>query len=327
MVTGWAIGLFLLVFSQLGASSIPWITNYSEGVKKAKAESKPLLVFFTGSDWCGWCQKLDTEALDTAEFGKLTEDKFVFVKLDFPAKSKLSATETQENKELQKRFAVRGFPTIVLLTPDEEQIGVTGYRAGGGGEYANHLLKMVQEYSGLKQKVSALKTRAHSTSELKALYSLAEQYGQEIEAKEIAVAGFETEEADFFRLERLRTLYGKGKEQTEEAISLKKALLQKPSNDFQLALLDFGTLYQSFKQEKASPNEVIAPLQAYLNLWGKEDKENGWRLEMMISQVFFEKGEFRTALEHAEVSMARAPKQMRQEIALHVKDLKKELTR
>jgi protein disulfide-isomerase len=325
MVITFVIGCLLMISSSVSATSIPWMTSYTEGVKKAKAENKPLLVFFTGSDWCGWCQKLESEALDTAEFGKSAQDKFIFVKLDFPAKSKLSPSETQENKELQKRFAVRGFPTIVVLTPNEEQIGVTGYRAGGGVEYANHLLKMVQEYSRLKEKVSALKTRAHSASELKALYALAEQFQAFEEAKQIAYAGFDTEEADYFRLERLRDLYGQGQEETEEAKELKNKLQGTLLNDYHLALLEFGKLYQAYRLESQEANRVIAPLKAYLATWGKEDKENSWRLEMMISQVCFEKKEFSSALIHAKESMLHAPKEVQEEIALHIKDLQKEI--
>ncbi|MCE5318679.1 MAG: thioredoxin family protein [Parachlamydia sp.] len=36
-------------------AKIPWMTNYEEAVTKSKSSSKPLLMFFTGSDWCGWC--------------------------------------------------------------------------------------------------------------------------------------------------------------------------------------------------------------------------------------------------------------------------------
>ncbi len=51
-----------------GASSINWQTDYSKAVQQAKSESKPILLFFTGSDWCGWCKKLDNEVFKSPEF-------------------------------------------------------------------------------------------------------------------------------------------------------------------------------------------------------------------------------------------------------------------
>src|SRR3989339_2036693 len=65
-------------------STIQWHTNYDEAAELAKTKSVPLVLFFTGSDWCTWCTKLEKEALDTKEFARLVGDKFVFVKLDFP---------------------------------------------------------------------------------------------------------------------------------------------------------------------------------------------------------------------------------------------------
>jgi thioredoxin-related protein len=38
---------------------------------ESNKENKPLLLFFTGSDWCGWCIKLQNEVLKTADFKKM----------------------------------------------------------------------------------------------------------------------------------------------------------------------------------------------------------------------------------------------------------------
>ncbi|MEI8125793.1 MAG: hypothetical protein WCG42_08565, partial [Parachlamydiaceae bacterium] len=60
--------LFVFICSMLSACSfslfatspgeqpgVQWQTNYEEAVRQSKTASKPLVLFFTGSDWCGWC--------------------------------------------------------------------------------------------------------------------------------------------------------------------------------------------------------------------------------------------------------------------------------
>lgn len=45
-----------------------WHTNVKEAIDLAKKEDKPLFLFFTGSDWCGWCIRLQKEVFKTPEF-------------------------------------------------------------------------------------------------------------------------------------------------------------------------------------------------------------------------------------------------------------------
>ena len=59
-----------------------WIADFDEAVKLAKAEKKDLFVDFTGSDWCGWCKKLDAEVFSKEEFLTAAKKSFVLVALD-----------------------------------------------------------------------------------------------------------------------------------------------------------------------------------------------------------------------------------------------------
>ena len=125
--------------------SVPWMTNYDSAAKKAAAENKPMMLFFTGSDWCGWCKKMDSEILETAGFAQTAGSKFVFVKLDFPMRSgSVSADEAQQNATLKEKFGVTGFPTVVLLSSDGTFIAQTGYRSISGAEYGNYLNELVK---------------------------------------------------------------------------------------------------------------------------------------------------------------------------------------
>ena len=98
-----------------------------------------MLLFFTGSDWCGWCKKMDKEVFESSAFAQEVGNKFVFVMLDFPMNSKLPEGEQRQNAQLKQRYGVTGYPTVVIVDSKGGFIGETGYRSGGGKAYAQWL--------------------------------------------------------------------------------------------------------------------------------------------------------------------------------------------
>ena len=116
-----------------------WMTDFEAAKVKAKAENKPMLLDFTGSDWCGWCIKLDKEVFGEAAFKDYAAAELVLVELDFPRGKGQSAELKAQNEALAKQYGVRGFPTILLLSPDGELIEKTGYQRGGAEAYVEHI--------------------------------------------------------------------------------------------------------------------------------------------------------------------------------------------
>ena len=80
-----AVVCFGRVWADTNKSSLTWLTNYEEAVNQARTQNKPLLLFFTGTGWCGACARLEKEALNTPEFAQIVAyNQFIFVKVDFP---------------------------------------------------------------------------------------------------------------------------------------------------------------------------------------------------------------------------------------------------
>ncbi len=131
--------LFGLGFNTKKDKAIVWETDYQEAVKKAQKENKQLLLNFTGSDWCGWCKKLDREVFSQESFVDYAGENLVCVKLDFPRYKELPAAQQEQNVNLLKKYGVRGFPTIYLLDNQEKALLKTGYRPGGAEDYISHL--------------------------------------------------------------------------------------------------------------------------------------------------------------------------------------------
>ena len=123
-------------------SELEWASDLPAALARAKAESKLVLLDFTGSDWCVWCRKFDNDVLSQPEFATYAKTNLVMVMLDFPNAKPQSESVKKVNKELKEKFKVKGFPTYVALMSDVEQIGrQAGYLNGGPQAFIAELEK------------------------------------------------------------------------------------------------------------------------------------------------------------------------------------------
>ena len=77
-----------------------WSENYLQARKAAAAKKIPMLILFSGSDWCPPCMRLDKNILDTKEFASYAgKGKFVLFKADFPRTKKKPAAIAQQNQQ------------------------------------------------------------------------------------------------------------------------------------------------------------------------------------------------------------------------------------
>lgn len=143
-----ASSLTLLALTSLAAaqpsSEGPWVADFDEGVRLAKEQGKDLFVDFTGSDWCGWCIRLDKEVFAHEEWVKAATAEYVLVKLDYPRgdEAKAKVPNPERNQELVGEYGIQGYPTILMMTVDGEVFGRTGYQAGGPEKYIAHMAEL-----------------------------------------------------------------------------------------------------------------------------------------------------------------------------------------
>lgn len=127
---------------QVRAAELPWQTDLPKAQAQAKAEKKLVMLDFTGSDWCGWCIKLNKEVFSTPEFAEYAKKNLVLVEVDFPHKKKQSPELKKANQALQKKYGIEGYPTIIVLDGDGKKVGELGYMPGGPKPFIAKLEKL-----------------------------------------------------------------------------------------------------------------------------------------------------------------------------------------
>lgn len=121
-----------------------WVEDYDAALKQAAAENKHVLVNFSGSDWCGWCIRLDREVFSQSEFKDYAKENLILVLVDFPNSQPQSADQKTANDALAKKHGIQGFPTVLILNPQGEVVERTGYQEGGPAAYVEMIKSFIK---------------------------------------------------------------------------------------------------------------------------------------------------------------------------------------
>lgn len=137
--------VFILFIQNLHSqqTTLNWHTDLNKAVNISISENKPMMLFFTGSDWCGWCIRLKKEVFNYPEFEAWTKDNVVLVELDFPRRKTIDPKILNQNRELARIFGVSGYPTVWFVNPQKLdsnklnfiKLGKLGYLAGGTNKW------------------------------------------------------------------------------------------------------------------------------------------------------------------------------------------------
>jgi len=128
---------------------LTWYTDVKQVYDVSTKTKKPVFAFFTGSDWCGWCHRLEANVFSKQGFKDWAKQNVVLLELDFPRNKKLPDALMKQNDDLQRFFNVQGFPTIWMfnMTKDKKTskfniaaLGSLGYpRCDAGKEEVTFL--------------------------------------------------------------------------------------------------------------------------------------------------------------------------------------------
>lgn len=113
-----------------------WLVDLDEAYAVSHKSGKPIMANFTGSDWCGWCKKLDADVFSKPEFQEWAKKNVVLLELDFPRRFQIPEKNRGQNAAMQQALKVTGYPTIWVLNLNKDAasgqyqidaLGKTGY--------------------------------------------------------------------------------------------------------------------------------------------------------------------------------------------------------
>jgi thioredoxin-related protein len=145
------------------SDGLTWHTDLMEAHQLSQSAHKPIFAFFTGSDWCGWCHKLQRDVFSKPEFIKWAKEKVVLLELDFPRQKQLPEPLKAQNQSLQQAFQVQGYPTIWMFYMAQDSatrmiinpLGSQGYPAGS--EQGKEQIKFLNEANAILAKDTSKK--------------------------------------------------------------------------------------------------------------------------------------------------------------------------
>ena len=158
--------LFRLPFSysqpapETSESKLEWHTSLEEVHQLSKTTQKPIFAFFTGSDWCGWCKKLQRDVFAKPEFIEWAQKNVILFELDFPRTKQLPQDLAQQNNSLAQALGISGYPTVWLLFTSKDEktnnfnlstIGSLGYPRDA--ELGNEQVKFLNDANAILNQV------------------------------------------------------------------------------------------------------------------------------------------------------------------------------
>lgn len=144
------------------SKELAWFTDFQKANEESIKTGKPIFGFFTGSDWCGWCVRLQKAVFSKDDFISWASENVILLELDFPKRTVLPENIKAQNSQLAKAFNVRGYPTVWIFkanhNTETNQInldpwGSTGYPQGAtpGKEEVKFLADVEQIFATQKK--------------------------------------------------------------------------------------------------------------------------------------------------------------------------------
>lgn len=134
----------LATTASISFASEGWLTDWEAAKAKSKAENKPILINLTGSDWCGWCIKIEKDIFSQKAFKEYAAANLILMEADFPKKKEQPAELKKQNAALEKEYLDGGYPTVYLLDAEGKKLSEDlGVLKGGSDAFIAKLKELI----------------------------------------------------------------------------------------------------------------------------------------------------------------------------------------
>jgi thiol-disulfide isomerase/thioredoxin len=107
-----------------GATPGKWTQDYDAALALAKEHGLPVLLKFTGSDWCPVCIRMERDIFSKEEFAGWADGRVMLVTIDFARGRGIVPDKYKErNSNFQRQYQIKFFPTYVIIDAEERERG------------------------------------------------------------------------------------------------------------------------------------------------------------------------------------------------------------
>jgi thiol-disulfide isomerase/thioredoxin len=124
-----------------------WLYNIEEAKIKSLETGNPILISFSGSDWCLPCMRLHQTLFSDSTFIQYANESLVLLEVDFPSKKKsiLSQEQLRHNEALSVQYNPKGsFPLVVIINGEGEVQGYMKHPAVSAAQYLQSIREIVE---------------------------------------------------------------------------------------------------------------------------------------------------------------------------------------
>jgi thioredoxin-related protein len=248
-----------------GATVGKWTMDIDAARALAKEKKLPVLLNFTGSDWCGWCKLMQKNVFTKQEWKDYARDNLVMVFIDFPKDAGLVPQKyVARNGKLKDEYGVEGYPTFLVLDDDAETV-LAKLGAGRDKTPKSFIAELVSATRYTSSGVAGF-TRSLSPAKRLEYMRIVDQM---VENRRLV-------QAEKNRIEQAQARV--------KALELKVAKLKGSATEFRVSLLGPEKLTQ-YKQLRSSIDAAQKKLRDWLATRPQRTPENTQKFQSMNSEI------------------------------------------
>jgi thioredoxin-related protein len=129
------------------------LENAEDAFRLSVENNQPVLLIFSGSDWCAPCIRFEKKILADALFQDFAKQNLVVLNADFPQRKAMAASLQKQNDSLAEKYNPNGlFPHLVLIYPQTGKNIILSYSKESSTEFISELRTQInyEQHTGSK---------------------------------------------------------------------------------------------------------------------------------------------------------------------------------
>jgi protein disulfide-isomerase len=122
-----------------------WHLELDGALSEAKSTGLPVLLLFTGSDWCPYCIDLEKKVLGKNTFQAFADEQLVLMKVDKTRRRPPAKRLAEKQDGWMRQYGVSGYPTMVLLDAEGKLLQTFGYGGQTDEKFLEHLKRLLKD--------------------------------------------------------------------------------------------------------------------------------------------------------------------------------------